>query len=378
MVTGAGEVRGEIGPFPVELPWWQEAGPIADLLPGSVVLRLIEADPARSDGMGGAVTYVVEYDGLLPEAVELRSWNGDRDLLAHHPLRLPWARPGGPAADLRWVASQVSVAGSARARQERTWNLSAIWSVPAVVDGRPTTVWLKCLPPFFAHEPAVLEIMGDLPVPRVLAHDRHRMLLAEMAGRDGYEPTKTEERAMIESLVDLQVTSVRRVDALLAAGVPDLRTPRMVAELTDLVHRLAPNDAALRSFVDDLPARLAQVDAAGMPDVLIHGDPHGGNCRIGVSPPVWFDWGDSAVGNPLLDVAATHRMSEPTVGHWLDRWSAAVPGSRPHRVWELLKPVALLRMAWVYQRFCDNIEPSEQVYHRSDVAKCLDNVRQAL
>lgn len=378
VVSSAGLVRGEIGPLTLPMPWWQESGPLAEVLPGALVLRLLRADPERTDGMGGEVTYLVELDGPVPPLFELRP-NTYREALNDHPLRQPWARVGGPTADVAWVASHVEIDPTRTARQERSWNLSAIWSIPILDDdGRPAIVWLKCVPPFFGHESAVLHTMADRSVPQVLAGEGHRILMADMPGYDGYTASADQEVAMVDSLVDIQLASVDRVGDLLAAGVPDLRTPRLVDELRELVRRIAAQDSVLGEFVDQLPERLQTVDAMGMPDVLAHGDPHGGNCRIGVNPPVWFDWGDSLIGNPLLDVAALHRMSGATVQHWLDRWGDAVPGSDPHRVWQLLKPVALLRMAWVYQRFCDNIEPAERVYHAADVDSCLNDVRRSL
>ncbi len=327
--------------------------------------------------MGGRVTYLVEFDGPISSPWRFREHDG-APVLTDHPLRQPWAKVGGPAADLDWVRSIVAVDETRSARQGRTWNLSAIWSIPTLIDGAESQVWLKCVPDFFSHEAAVLRIMADTSIPRLVTHDGHRILLEPMAGYDGYDPSEDEERAMIDALVDLQLASVSRVDELLAAGVPDFRTPAMIAELRALVERLAQGDSVLQPFVDGLEQRLALVDAQGLPAVLAHGDPHGGNCRLGVDPPIWFDWGDSLIGNPLLDVAALHRFGEPAVDHWLNRWAEAVPGSRPHEVWELLKPVGQLRMAWVYQRFCDNIEPSEQVYHQDDVEDSLNTARMSL
>jgi len=92
----------------------------------------------------------------------LRPWEG---VLRPDPLRHPWAEVGGPADDLAWVANQVEVTGPPR--QHRTWNLSAIWSIPTATG----TVWLKCVPPFFAHEIAVLDTLRDLPVPQLIAAD---------------------------------------------------------------------------------------------------------------------------------------------------------------------------------------------------------------
>jgi hypothetical protein len=37
----------------------------------------------------------------------------------------------------------------------------------------------------------------------------------------------------------------------------------------------------------------------------------------------------------------------------------------------LLAPVAAARQAVIYQKFLDNIEPAERVYHRSDPADWL-------
>jgi hypothetical protein len=389
VVDNEGRASGVIGPVVTGPPWWQETGPIGDAVPGVTVLRLLHGpddDQPGSDPtgpMGGEVIYAVELDDPAdPESHDLAPWPGPirPDLvtlierrLGPQPNRHPWAEPGGPSADLAWVATQVEVTG--RPRQHRSWNLSAIWSFPTA-DGE---VWLKCVPPFFAHEAAVLQILHDRPVPRLLAADRHRLLLAPMAGHDGYEADDDEQQAMVDTLVDLQLAAVDRVDQLLAGGVPDLRPSGLTAAVSGLMAGFDPDPAGLSAeqvdrltgLVDGLEKRLAAVEACGLPDTVVHGDPHGGNCRLGIHPPIWFDWGDSFVGNPILDLAATHRMNEATVMHWIDRWAAAVPGSDPARAWKLLAPIAELRMAWVYQRFLDNIEEAEHVYHRGDVGHHL-------
>ncbi len=366
VVDGDGVVQGRFGPVTVDLPWWQETGPIADAIPGVTVLRLLSATPDPTEPMGGSVTYLVELGHPVARAeLPLQPWAGTLD---EHALRHPWAEPGGPAADLAWVGSVVEVTGPPR--QHRTWNLSAVWSIPTA-DG---TVWLKCLPRFFSHEIAVLEQLNDLPVPRLLAADRHRLLMAALPGADGYEADEAEQIAMVTTLVDIQARSIDRVDSLLEAGVPDLRATPLIAELTDLVKRLAPTSEPLNLLLEELPERLDAVAACGIPDTLVHGDPHGGNCRRDVDPPIWFDWGDSFIGNPLLDVAALHRMAPVAVDRWIDLWAATIPGADPRSAWRRLEPVAALRMAWAYQRFLDNIEPDERIYHRDDVQQVFDHV----
>ena len=371
-------VRGAVGPVELPEPWWQETLPITKVLPGCHVLRLLDGEHDETGDMGGQVTYLVAHDGPIPEPLELRPWPGRLD---DHPKRLPWARVGGPTADLEWLASTVTVDPKRTPLQHRTWNLSAIWSIPVVADRRSRghdQVWLKCVPPFFAHERAVLEVLADQPIPQLIAADGHRLLLEPMPGVDGYGPDAVEELAMVDALVDLQLCSAERLEQLLAGGVPDLRSEALVAELSNLVGRLAPDDPLLTSFVESLPDRLALVDRLRLPNVLNHGDPHGGNCRRGTDPVLWFDWGDSFIGNPLLDVAAHHRLSDGAVTHWLKRWAIHVGADELLDVWPVLKPVSMLNMARVYQRFCDNIEPSELPYHRSDVESALDDVRRWL
>ena len=95
------------------------------------------------------MTYLAEVATRVPA----EPWNGPLD---DHPLRSSWARPSGPAADLAWADAALASRGIRRIgppEQVRTWNLSSIWRVP--VEGQ--TVWLKVVPPFFAHEGPLLE-----------------------------------------------------------------------------------------------------------------------------------------------------------------------------------------------------------------------------
>lgn len=57
--------------------------------------------------------------------------------------------------------------------------------------------------------------------------------------------------------------------------------------------------------------------------------------------------------------------------HWARAWLARLPGCEPARAAGLLAPIAAARQAVIYRRFLDNIEPSEQVYHRHDPADWL-------
>jgi hypothetical protein len=361
-----GAVVGALMPFGVETPYWQDMEPVARRFPELDVLRLLDVT-AVPGAMGGDVTYLAEpHPGERFDRARLEPWPGE---LTDDPLRMPWAVPGGPAHDTAWAAAQLD--GPGRPFQHRTWNLSAIWSIPT----RRARAWLKCIPAFFQHEAIVLDVLSGHRVPRVLAAEGHRLLLEELPGVDGYTATLAERRALVQQLVELQHWSIDRVDALLAHGVPDRRWPALLAAGHSLIERTAPDDVDLRRLLDEADDRIAAIDRCGLPDVLVHGDAHPGNARIGAGAGTWFDWGDSRVGHPLLDVAVLERPGtthvEEVTRCWLDAWAAAVPGSDPHRAWPLVRPFAALGGAIVYQAFLDGIERSERVYHEGDVAPCL-------
>jgi hypothetical protein len=261
--------------------------------------------------------------------------------------------------------------------QVRTWNLSSLWRVP--VEGQ--TVWLKVVPHFFAHEGALLALMAGARVPAVLGHDSRRILVAEIAGKDLYLAELPLLRDMVNLLVELQRQWSDRVEELLALGLPDWRAPALGAAIAEVVERTceevsAEDRATLAHFVRELPGRFDDVAACGVRDTLVHGDFHPGNFRGDGRTLTLLDWGDSGVGNPLLDQAAfLDRVPSDAVGgvraHWAQQWREAIPGADPMRASVLLAPVAAARQAVVYRTFLDNIEPSEQPYHRADPAQCL-------
>ena len=370
-MTPGGVVVGQLPPFPVASPWWQDAEPVVTAARARhgfdiTVLRLLDADLPIPHG--GTVTYLAE----VGHPVSAAPWDGTLD---DHPLRMAWARPGGPAADLAWADSRLSERGLQRigpARQVRTWNLSSLWRLP--VEGQ--TVWLKVVPPFFIHEGRILERLQGERVPTLLAHDGSRLLLAEIPGEDLYRASPSQLLEMVSLLVALQREWVDGTDELLGIGLPDWRADSLTAAIGRLIERIGPDlppddRGILDGFVLGLADRFAQVTACGLPDTLVHGDFHPGNVRGGEAPLVLLDWGDCGVGHPLLDEPAFLNRVPPDAadtvpGHWHAAWSRAVPGSDPDQASALLRPVAAARQALIYQKFLDGIEPSERPYHAAD------------
>src|SRR4051812_31486720 len=297
------------------------------------VLRLLSTDE-QWPPHGGAVTYLAETRDV-PSGVE----PVDVDM-SDDPLRLRWARPGGVDALVAWADEYVARTGPAE--QIRTWNLSCILRLPTA-DG---PVWLKAVPPFFAHEGRVIAQVPHIGPP-LIAYDVGLVLLRDVEGEDRYAAP---ESWMVERWVDVQAEWSAEV-----AGLPDWRADAFIAAIECLD---APDD-----LVAELPRRFAQLDDCGLPNTLVHGDFHAGNWR----GETLLDWGDSGFGHPLFDQPAFGDVNAP--------WAAAWKRHRPHadveRAAAVIAPVAALRQALIYQTFLDNIEPSERCYHRNDPAEWI-------
>ena len=387
LVRSDGTTLGALPSFTARTPWWPDVAEVVErcrTLHGIdvTILRLLDvADYDPRGGMGGRVTYVAELEVVPPAAT--RPWTS---ALPDDPLRARWARPGGPARDLAWADGQLIAAGRPRIRpavQMKTWNLSSIWRLPTSRGD----VWLKAVPPFFAHEGAVIHALAAPTLPPLIAFDDlGRTLLDDVHGIDQYEAPTERHAVMIDALVKLQAGAVDRVDEILDAGAPDWRAAPFAVAAADVVERGsgalgAGERRVLDRLVLGLDDRFRALAECGIPDTFVHGDFHTGNVRWTDAGPVIFDWGDCGVGNPLLDLPpfdrnldAEHRPAARS--RWIEQWTARVPGSDPARAVALIEPIATLRLAIIYQRFLDGIERTERRYHEADVPQQLRDTAQ--
>jgi len=387
LCDAAGELLGTLPAFTVEDPWWQEVESVVttarERFTAEVfILRLLDVTSDADNG--GHVTYLAE---LVTKPMRELPLKPAGDVGEDEPLRQPWARPGGVSTTIAWADGALAQIGRTRVGpvvQIKTWNLSSVLQLPTA-DG---DVWCKSVPPFLTHEGSIIALVGeDDPalVPPLLASDpEHRtVLLGDVSGADDWNAPEDRLVTMVQTLVRLQARLADRIDDLFAAGLPDWRSRALIRLVETLVARAdvrvqvtGAELAALDTLTETLPARFAELGACGIPGTLVHGDFHPGNWRSDGESLVLLDWGDVGVGHPMLDMSSflayVPEDARPRVREaWIDAWRRERPGSDPAAADTVLRPIAALRRAVIYQGFLDRIEPSERRYHEADVRNWL-------
>jgi hypothetical protein len=377
LVDESGDLLGALPTFTIVDPWWQD---VAEVVEAARVRFGIEIDVLRvlrglGDGRpasGGEVTYLCQVDTRLsgrPDHLETAPEWVD---LSGHPLRMPWAESGGPAESVRWAREALAAGGVAEvtAVQQRSWNLSALWRLDAP---HGPVAWLKQVPPFYVHEPAVLRLVRAVAphlAPEPLADDgRGRMLLAHVPGADAHGADAATRSRVAALLHPVQERYAGAVDVLQAASVPDRRLDR--ERFVEVAGCWSDRLDGIGGLVASLPERLRRIAACGMPDTLVHGDLHAGNVRVGPPEPVIIDWGDACLSHPAYDIL---RLTADLPEHeatnvceeWIARWRVTAPGSDPRGALELMRPLAAWWAAVTMHSFVTSIEPAERIYHADD------------
>lgn len=249
-------------------------------------------------------------------------------------------------------------------------------------------VWCKSVPPFMAHEGAIIGWLArERPalVPPLLAADpvSATVLLGDLGPDEQWGAPEPRRVRMVRELVSMQASAASQVDHLLSIGVPDLRATQLEHAVQVLAARAdvrgeleAPELAALDALVTDVPGLLRDLAGCGLPETLVHGDFHPGNWIATGDDLVLFDWGDSFVGHPMIDTAAflddiDADLKAHLLTAWVAAWRSACPDSDPERAAALIPPIAALQRALIFREFLDEIEPSEHRCHANDVPDSL-------
>ncbi len=235
-----------------------------------------------------------------------------------------WTDERWLADAMGWVDQRLTERGLRRAGEIAQPHVYP-WSTAVRIPTDGGVVWFKAAASGGAYEVGLIDVLArvvpeDVLPPLALDRDRGWSLLPDGGTtlRSWLEGRGPDERiAAWESVfpmyADLQRRTAPVLDALLAAGVPDLRPSAVpaavqhVLDIPDLPAEVATRLRALQPRIADACARLA---TDGLPATLQHDDLHENNVLLVNGTPGRyrvFDFGDASVAHPLGTWLVTSR-----------------------------------------------------------------------
>jgi hypothetical protein len=167
-----------------------------------------------------------------------------------------------------------------------------------------TPVWLKAVPPLFAHEAKVVRRLADLAkheVPTVLSESDGWWLAPEFP-----PPARRPIGDPLVSLARTQIASVPYIEELKVIGCQDrLALTPAVAQLARRRDLLGSGlSSRLEGALLPLERTCEALDALGFPATLVHGDVSPGNVRWTDAGWLVYDWTDACVSHPFVELAS--------------------------------------------------------------------------
>ena len=278
-------------------------------------------------------------DRLLP--ADLRAtlaWWLDREGDAAGSLPpAAWTRPGWFERASAWMAEHMALANQppdGPARVVYLWPLSVVLRTPSPSGD----AYLKAAAPVFAHEASItaaLAARSTDAVPEVLDVEpgENWLLMRDIGGSLlGDEPAPAWDVGLAAA-ARLQRAWEGSCGELFRAGAARRTLDDLAEQVPAFVERLALGDRvgrdehpAWRAAIPRLSAACARLQGAGVPETLVHGDLHPWNIARTPRGLIVFDWSDSAIGHPFVDlvttvirtddVAVRRRLAEAYLSAW--------------------------------------------------------------
>ena len=361
-------------------------------------LIVIEAAPVEIEPVDGQRWESAEAlrDRLLP--ADLRAtlaWWLDRagDAAGSLPPAA-WTRPGWFERASAWMAEHMALANQppdGPARVVYLWPLSVVLRTPSPSGD----AYLKAAAPVFAHEASItaaLAARSPDAVPEVLDVEpgENWLLMRDIGGSLlGDEPAPAWDVGLAAA-ARLQRAWEGSCGELLRAGAARRTLDDLAEQVPAFVERLALGDRvgrdehrAWRAAIPRLSAACARLQGAGVPETLVHGDLHPWNIARTPRGLIVFDWSDSAIGHPFVDlvttvirtddVAVRRRLAEAYLSAWPE-----VSRDDREEVAGLAMVVGSLYQVQSYLAILDSIDPVETLDLEGADLGWLGRARRAL
>lgn len=229
----------------------------------------------------------------------------------------PFTDPVWLAEVRAWIESHVAVTGEIEQPHLRAWATALRVPTP---DG---PVWFKASRDAFAFEARLLErlvpLAPDLLTDVIASRPEAGWLLMADAGERARE-RPIDWAPLVRAYAELQVAAAADADALLGAGVFDLRAERLPSFVDDLFPCLQPATAErLRDGLPRIHELLGRLASSPLPATVEHGDLHDANVFVRDGHVRILDWGDANLAHPFLSL--TVEMEPGARPAYLEPWT---------------------------------------------------------
>lgn len=287
-------------------------------------LALVELEPPLARGGAqprppGGRTWRVLTPALVASAEPalarpyLDRWLSELDGTAEGPGRPPWSRPGWHARASAWMADRLTDIGSPLVGAPQ---IHALWGLSAVLRGETAdgNFFLKACSPVFATESAITRFLAasdpDLLPPVVATDDAENWLLMGDLGKTflGDGPVAGWPDGLFAHAV-IQRRWLGRTDELATAGFERRGLAALATQIRELpeLSLLAPlvpeSRRRLEAAIPRLVEACERLSEIGPAETIVHGDLHPWNVADVDGRSIVFDWSDSCIGHPFLDLA---------------------------------------------------------------------------
>jgi hypothetical protein len=293
-------------------------------------------------------------------------WLSELNGAAEGPDRPPWSRPGWLTRASAWMADRLPEDGGPLVAAPQ---MHALWGLSAVVRGETASgaYYLKGCSPVFPTEAAITRTLAasdpDL-LPIVVATDdaENWLLMGDLGKTIIGDGPVAGWPAGLRAHAAIQRRWLGRTDELEGAGFETRGLAELASQITGLLELplLAPLAPESRRRLEVAIPRLVdsceRLGSIGPAETIVHGDLHPWNIADADGHPIVFDWSDSCIGHPFLDLATyvgrTRDVAarQACIDAYLAAWSDILNRRELEEAVRLALPLSALHQVESYRR----------------------------